>query len=108
MKITAQLLRDRGACEDQVAEFVRYFGEGPVALTDELAIRHTNTFNWGWAAQNLLPPAQAQEHYNTCVAAAIEYNRTWALAFVRLAREVEDDNVEENNERTVRNRETTK
>jgi hypothetical protein len=53
MKITADLLRSKGACEEQVLLFVELGGDD-LELTEELCVRHADKFDWFWAACKLL------------------------------------------------------
>jgi hypothetical protein len=55
--ITLQTLKDKGACADQVALFAKRFGE-QAEVTGSACIAVAPLFNWDWAAQNMLSPAQ--------------------------------------------------
>ena len=60
MKLTAQMLRDKKACGEQVELFVELFGES-VSVTQKRCAAHANEFDWEWAAEKLLPkPAWAE------------------------------------------------
>lgn len=52
-KITAEMLRTRGACPPQRRLFEELFGEGTV-VTEKLCIEHAELFSWEWAALYLL------------------------------------------------------
>ena len=105
MKLTAQMLRDKKACGEQVELFVELFGES-VSVTQKRCAAHANEFDWEWAAEKLLPkPAWAEfdkvrdaawaEYYKVCNAARAEYykvrdaalakyHRVCAVTFARL------------------------
>jgi len=68
MIITADMLRLREACADQVVEFKRLFGD-QVAVTEALCIEHAQVFYWAWAARNLLP-AEARQAYGEAITPA--------------------------------------
>ena len=53
MKVTAKLLRSRGACKEQVALFAKLFPRG-AEPTEALCRAHAAEFTWEWAALNLL------------------------------------------------------
>ena len=61
MKITARLLKFKGACKEQVEKFKELFPDG-VEVTESLCVIHAQDFNWDWAAYNLLP-LELQEVY---------------------------------------------
>ena len=65
MRVTAELLRAKDACEDQVNMFESLFPEG-VEITQELCVKHAGDFDWNWAAKNFLPrrmwPGHAAKH----------------------------------------------
>ena len=52
-KITAELLAELGACEDIVKLFRELFPDGVIPTVD-LCVKHAATFDWVWAAGNLL------------------------------------------------------
>lgn len=54
-KITANELRKAKACAKQVEKFEHLFPDG-VVPTVELCKEHADSFDWDWAAQNLLSP----------------------------------------------------
>ena len=79
MKITLAQLKKLGAREDQVALFLKYFGE-EVEATEALCVKHAQKFNWNWAANNLLS-APAQQAYNEAMASAQQaYDEAMASA----------------------------
>ena len=47
--LTLQTLIDYGACEEQVEEFRKRFGEN-VEVTEKLAASVADEFDWNWAA----------------------------------------------------------
>lgn len=51
--ITVEMLRDEGACDGQVEDFIRLFGD-QVEVTEGTAIEHAAVFDWSWAADTLL------------------------------------------------------
>jgi hypothetical protein len=53
MKITVEMLREKNACIGQLYLFTVLFPEG-VEPTIELARKHADDFNWGWAADAFL------------------------------------------------------
>ena len=55
--ITAAMLRENDACEEEVKKFEHLFGES-VIPTKELALQYADEFDWEWAADNLLSQAQ--------------------------------------------------
>ena len=58
MKITANMLRAKGACTGQIALFRKFYPKGK-NVTLAACLRHATRFNWRWAARNLLSaPAQ--------------------------------------------------
>lgn len=73
MKITADLLRSKGACNEQVALFAKLYPKG-ARVTVAACIKVADKFNWHWAANNLLSaPARAQ--YNKALATA--FAKAW-------------------------------
>lgn len=63
MKVTAQILRDRDACEEQVDVFIRLFGDGTeVVITKGRCAKFADTFDWDWAAEYLLSHAAWEEY----------------------------------------------
>jgi len=54
MKISAKHLTKLKACNEQVQEFKKLFGDSTVEITKELCLKHAQVFNWNWAATNLL------------------------------------------------------
>ena len=54
MRVTAELLRAKDACEDQVDLFESLFPAG-VEITHELCVKYAGDFDWNWATNNLLP-----------------------------------------------------
>jgi len=54
MKISAKHLTKLKACNEQVQEFKKLFGDSTVEITKELCLKHAQVFNWNWAAMNLL------------------------------------------------------
>ena len=101
MKLTAQMLRDKKACGEQVELFVELFGES-VSVTQKRCAAHANEFDWEWAAEKLLPkPAWAEfdkvrdaawaEYYKVRDAALAKYHRVCAVTFARLYNGARDE-----------------
>lgn len=95
MKLTAQMLRDKNACQEQVEKFQQLYPDG-VEVTKAACVAVADVFDWKWAARNFLSDAARQEHdriknaawqeLNLVTAAARqEYDRVEAAAFGRLA-----------------------
>ena len=74
MKLTAEMLRKKGACDEQVELFVELFGES-ANVTQKLAMTHATKFDWDWAAKKLLSRAKYTEYYKVCGAAWAEYRK---------------------------------
>src|SRR5208337_4428755 len=55
--INATLLREKDACESQVALFVELFGERSIKPTLALCKKHAHVFDFASAAESLLPAA---------------------------------------------------
>lgn len=60
MRVTAEILRSRHACEDQVLLFERVTGDaGEIDLfgvaLEAWCVAHATCFDWFWCAQHLLP-----------------------------------------------------
>jgi hypothetical protein len=53
-KITSAYLRATLACHAQQEEFFTLFGEEGVEVTEELALKHAQIFDWDWAVNELL------------------------------------------------------
>ncbi len=85
MNITADMLRSKRACAEQVALFEELFGL-EVVLTEALCVEHAGKFDWGWAAHYLLKP-DARRAYNEAPLAGADraYNEARAGAFARAA-----------------------
>lgn len=56
LKITSAFLLNRDACEEYLSTFEKLFPEG-VEVTEELAARHAEDFDWFWAIRVLLTTA---------------------------------------------------
>ena len=85
MKITARILKSKGACTDQVALFASLFPKG-VQVTEALCLEHADKFNWSWAAQKLLPASARAEYERIVASARAEYARTEAPAWAEYER----------------------
>ena len=60
--IALAMLRAKNACDEQLREFERLFGDTPVTVTEELCVQHASRFNWDWAARNLLTAKQRKAY----------------------------------------------
>ena len=80
MKVTADMLRAKGACPDQVARFVEITG-GSVEITEALCIAHAEKFDWFWAARNLLPIPAWASYYAAKALAWTTYDKATNLAW---------------------------
>ena len=80
MKITAALLRAKYACEIQVRQFEALFPNG-VEITSDLCVLHADSFDWGWAAKNLLPPDKYADYKAKTVPRYADYEVKVAALF---------------------------
>lgn len=88
MKITARLLRCKGACADQVDLFVATFGkDAKVEITEALCVEYATKFDWGWAAANLLPPPLYADYQAKIAPLDADYEAKRAPLFGSLAEE---------------------
>lgn len=77
--LTLATLREKGACEEQVAIFRKLFG-AQVEITEARCVEHAGVFSWNWAAENLLS-ALADKAYREAVALEDKaYDEAAALA----------------------------
>ena len=91
MKITARILKLKGACIGQVALFKSLWPDG-VQITEALCIAHASEFDWGWAANNLLSAPAWAEYERVRAPALAEYERVTASEFGRLAISCKSEN----------------
>lgn len=63
--ITAEQLRQKGACPDQVCEFERRFGES-VVVTEEFCESAASVFDFDWAAHHFLSFAALAKYERVC------------------------------------------
>lgn len=82
--INAKRLRDLKACSDQLAKFIKIFGEGDAPLSVETAVKHASEFDWTWASSHLLSPEAYAEYQRAMAPAYAEYQRVMAETFARL------------------------
>ncbi len=77
MIVSAERLRQRWACKEQITLFVSVFGEGDVEVTEALCVQHADKFDWDWAAHNLFL-RENQRSYRDQMAEAycVEYDLT--------------------------------
>lgn len=54
MKITARLLKRKGACADEAELFEKLYPDG-AEITEAACVAVADKFDWDWAAENLLP-----------------------------------------------------
>jgi len=97
MKLTAEMLRKKGACDEQVELFVELFGES-ANVTQKLAMTHATKFDWDWAAKKLLSRAKYTEYCKVCGPAWAEYRKARDAAWAEFdkvcdAARAEYDNV---------------
>ena len=85
MNITIQMLHDKGACPDQVALFEELFGD-VVEVTEEACIAVAGSFDWAWAARNLLTAPARVEYERVTAPARVEYERVTAAAWAEYER----------------------
>ena len=96
-RITLALLKEKGACADQVRLFRKHFGDGPAPLNKKTALAMASVFDFHWAANNLLA-APAGKAYNeasatagkvyieACAPAWDVYAEACAIAFLTVAK----------------------
>ena len=78
-KITANELRKAKACAEQVEKFEHLFPDG-VVPTVELCKEHADSFDWNWAACNLLSPIGRAQYDATRAQARAQYDAATAQA----------------------------
>lgn len=69
--ITAEMLENAGACDEQVQLFREHFPDG-TEVTIEAATSVSRLFDWHWAAENLLSDTSHEEYDRLEIEAAIE------------------------------------
>ena len=79
MNITAELLRSKGACRDQVALFEKHFPKG-ATVTVSRCKKVARIFDWDWAAATLLSDTAAKAYSEACAPAAKAYYEACAPA----------------------------
>lgn len=79
-RITVDQLRKAKACTPQVALFRKLFGDS-VDVTVEAAIAVADTFDFSWAARNLLSPSALQAYHQAFDPAWQAYKQAQALAW---------------------------
>lgn len=72
MRVTAELLRAKGACKSQVDLFM-YIFPGGTEITRELCVEHARSFDWDWAAECLLPEKQWADYEAKHAALSADY-----------------------------------
>ena len=73
MRISAAILRRKGACADQVKVFEDLFGTRTVEVTEALCVEHASRFDWDWAARNLLPAPLSADYEAKCAPLLADY-----------------------------------
>lgn len=86
MKVSAKLLRRKGACEPQVQLFESLFGYSEVEVTEALCIEHAKKFDWNWVADAFLSVPAWEDYQRVEEVAHEEYERTIASAWEELKR----------------------
>ncbi len=84
-KITAQQLRNLGACKEQVDKFTGLFG-GSVTVTIKLCVEHAQDFCWVWASSKLLGAAALAEYDKARAAAFAEYGKADEAAYAEYSK----------------------
>jgi len=84
-KITERMLRNRGACADQLGKFAAMFPDGAV-VTAENCEAVSSEFDWAWASNYLLNPSARAEGDRICASARIKYHRVRASAWAEYQR----------------------
>ena len=79
MRITLAMLKEKGACTEQVAEFARRFGDG-VEVTESVCVSVASVFDWEWAAQHFLTAAAEAAYSEATAPAGAAYSEARAAA----------------------------
>ena len=82
MKITAELLRENGACGEQVALFAATFPAGGTTCARNLRKAAKAGLAIEWLAQ-LIPADRRAEYYKACAPAWAEYYKACAAAWAK-------------------------
>ena len=94
--ITLGMLKEEGACEDQIKLFKKLFGK-EVKPTKALCLKHAHDFNFDWAGPTFLDGFAAATFYDTRHPAwkkwkrtgdAKNYEKATALAFYNAWKEM--------------------
>ena len=80
MKITIKQLEEHGACIKQVRRFKRLFGS-EVSVTKARCLKHTQQFDFNWAAFKLLSRPARAEYNKARMAAWAEYDEARMAAW---------------------------
>jgi hypothetical protein len=78
----------KGACESQRDKFKKLFGKS-VMVTEELAIKHAQDFDWSWAAKYLLSEPARAEYERVRAPALAVYNNVLTAAWAEYSRATE-------------------
>ena len=77
--ITCTLLKEKGACKEQVILFRKAFGaKGKASLSKRNAIKFASVFDFGWAARYLLNNEDLAEYNKACAPIVAEYDKAHA------------------------------
>ena len=77
--ITCTLLKEKGACKEQVILFRKAFGaKGKASLSKRNAIKYASVFDFGWAAQHLLDKEDLAEYKKARAPILAEYKKALA------------------------------
>jgi hypothetical protein len=74
-----------GACKPQRVKFKKLFGK-KVIVTEELAIKHAQDFDWGWAANSLLSATAWVKYKRVRAPAREEYDKANATAWAKYSK----------------------
>jgi cell division septum initiation protein DivIVA len=77
--LTLETLKEKHACEEQLALFHKTFGTS-VDVTPELCESVADKFNFRWAVEKLLLPDERDEYKRVTAPALAEYERVTGLA----------------------------
>ena len=87
-QITADMLREKRACKEQVALFERLFPNGAAFRSEKAAVRAAekvaDRFDWTWAARHLLTPSMFVEYEKARAPLWVEHEKVTAPLFARL------------------------
>lgn len=71
--VTFAMIRDAGACIEQLTLFTEIFPSGEVEVTEELCIRYASVFDWLWAIRLVADPLMRESaYYEMCKADTLQ------------------------------------